>query len=228
MNPTRLRSSPKNFHASHQNMDTNLVIGLAVLAIVVVAIYAYAPKIKSLLSGAGIEMFDGTALPGKPKSQVINPKAKNGGMGGNKMNTAGPVALANQHVKPAPVPSPSAAGKTAEGFADLASVGSEMGPVPMEAAHKPQGCYPREHLNPMDLLPNDPNSQWAQVNPQGAGDIQGKNFLSAGALIGINTIGQSLRNANLQLRAEPPCPQTVVGPWNQSTIEPDLQRRSLE
>ena len=99
----------------------------------------------------------------------------------------------------------------------------------MAAANKPQGCYPREQLNPNDLLPQDSAvSQWAQVNPKGAGDIQGKNFLSAGALIGVNTIGQSLRNANLQIRAEPPCPQVKVGPWMQSTIEPDLGRRPLE
>ena len=79
-----------------------------------------------------------------------------------------------------------------------------------------------------DLLPSDLNSQWAQVNPQGSGDLQGKNFLSAGALIGVNTIGQSLRNSNLQLRSEIPNPQIQVGPWQQSTIEPDLQRRPLE
>jgi len=209
-------------------MDQNLDIGLVVLAVVAVAIYAYAPKIKSLLSGAGIEMFEGTALPSAPKKQKIRTGANNGGMGGNKMNTAGPASLANQHVANAPTPSASAAGQTAEGFADFASVGSEMGPVPMAAAHKPQGCYPREHLSPMELLPNDPNSQWAQVNPQGAGDIQGKNFLSAGALIGINTIGQSMRNANLQLRAEPPCPQQQVSPWNIRTIAPDLSRKPLE
>ena len=50
----------------------------------------------------------------------------------------------------------------------------------------------------------------------------------AGALIGVNTIGQSLRNANYQLRSEPPNPQMKVGPWMQSTVEPDLMRRSLE
>lgn len=209
-------------------MDQNLLIGLVVLAVVAVAIYAYAPKIKSLLSGAGIEMFEGASLPGKPKDQKIKTRANNGGQGGSAMNTARSASLANQHVAPAPTPSASATGRTAEGFADFASVDSEMGPVPMAAAHKPQGCYPREHLNPMELLPNDPNSQWAQVNPQGAGDIQGKNFLSAGALIGINTIGQSMRNANLQLRAEPPCPQVSVSPWNISTIEPDLSRKPLE
>ncbi len=74
----------------------------------------------------------------------------------------------------------------------------------------------------------DQASKWAEVNPTGAGDISGKNFLSAGALIGVNTVGQSLRNANQQLRSEPPCPQVNVSIWNQSTIEPDLQRRPLE
>jgi hypothetical protein len=98
----------------------------------------------------------------------------------------------------------------------------------MNASKKPQDCYPREQLNPVDLLPQDTNSQWAQVNPTGAGDIQGKNFLSAGALIGVNTVGQSLRNANYQLRSEPANPQVNVSPWQQSTIEPDLNRRPLE
>ena len=215
-------------------MDQNLLIGLVVLAVVGVALYAYAPVLQSLLASAGVEMFV-DAKKSKPTAQKINPKATNGGMGGNKMNTAGRAAKAGPHVAkstgPAPAPAPAAApaDPKKEKFADYASFDdSGLGSIPMEGAHKPQGCYPREHLNPMELLPSDPNSQWAQVNPQGAGDIQGKNFLSAGALIGINTIGQSLRNANLQLRAEPPCPQQKVSPWMQSTIEPDLGRRPLE
>lgn len=203
--------------------DQNLIVGLVVLAVVVLAVYAYAPKLSGLLSGLGIEGFQGAPAPQAQKA--LDLKAKNGGMGGNKMNTVGPAAKAAQHVKKNP-PAPNAS--TKEHFADFASVGDSMGPVPMAASQKPQGCYPREQLNPMELLPSDPNSQWAQVNPQGAGDIQGKNFLSAGALIGINTIGQSLRNANLQLRAEPPNPQVQVGPWLQSTIEPDLIRKPLE
>jgi hypothetical protein len=203
--------------------DQNLIVGLIVLAVVVLAVYAYAPRLKSMLSGLGMEGFADGA-PGL-KTQKIKTPAPNGGMGGNKMNTTGPAAMMAQHAKKNP-PAPNAS--TKEHFADFASVGDSMGPVPMAASQKPQGCYPREQIKPMDLLPSDPNSQWAQVNPQGAGDIQGKNFLSAGALIGINTIGQSLRNANLQLRAEPPCPQVQVGPWNQTTIEPDLIRKPLE
>lgn len=204
--------------------DQNLIVGLVVLAVVVLAVYAYAPKLRSMLSGLGMEGFESNGAPGL-KTQKIKTPAPNGGMGGNKMNTTGPAAMSAQHAKKNP-PAPNAS--TKEHFADFASVGDSMGPVPMAAAHKPQGCYPREQINPMDLLPSDPNSQWAQVNPTGAGDIQGKNFLSAGALIGINTIGQSMRNANLQLRAEPPNPQMPPGPWNISTIEPDLIRKPLE
>jgi hypothetical protein len=101
-------------------------------------------------------------------------------------------------------------------------------PVPLKDAEKPANCYPKDQINPQELLPNDPNSKWAQVNPMGQGDIAGKNYLSAGALIGVNTIGQSMRNANYQLRSDPPNPQVKVSIWNQSTIEPDINRRSLE
>lgn len=101
-------------------------------------------------------------------------------------------------------------------------------PVPFAAAEKPANCYPKNQLAPQELLPNDPNSKWAQVNPMGSGDIAGKNFLNAGALIGVNTVGQSLRNASWDLRSEPPNPQVQVSPWMQSTIEPELQRRPLE
>ena len=101
-------------------------------------------------------------------------------------------------------------------------------PMPFKDAQKPANCYPKDQIAPQELLPNDPNSKWAQVNPQGQGDIAGKNYLSAGALIGVNTIGESLRNANYQLRSDPPNPQVKVSIWNQSTIEPDINRRPLE
>ena len=79
-----------------------------------------------------------------------------------------------------------------------------------------------------DLLPIDGNNQWAQLSPAGAGELQGINLLKSGYHIGIDTIGQTLRNANLQIRSEPPNPQINVGPWNQSTISPDLMRTPLE
>ncbi len=86
-----------------------------------------------------------------------------------------------------------------------------------------------QQLTANDLLPNDANSsQWAQVYPTGESKLKDRNFLQAGYHIGINTVGQTLRNANLQLRSEPPNPQVKVSPWIQSTIEPDLGRKPFE
>jgi len=92
----------------------------------------------------------------------------------------------------------------------------------------PSACNKQNIQNPADLLPKDKNSQWAQLNPAGKGDLANINLLKAGYHIGIDTIGQTLRNANLQIRSEPPNPQINVGPWNQSTITPDFLRPPLE
>jgi len=92
----------------------------------------------------------------------------------------------------------------------------------------PKGCFPKDQLNPQELLPGDANSTWAQVNPAGQGDLGSQNFLNAGHHIGVNTVGQTLRNSNMGLRSEPPNPQLKVSPWNQTTIDPDSNRRGLE
>ena len=71
------------------------------------------------------------------------------------------------------------------------------------------------------------NSGWG-LKPMGSGDFMGVNFLNAGYLIGIDSVGSSLRNANQQVRSEPPNPQLMVSPWNNTTIEPDSFRQPLE
>jgi hypothetical protein len=76
---------------------------------------------------------------------------------------------------------------------------------------------------PTDLLPSDSNSEWGKLNPLGSGALENVGLLSAGKLSGINTVGNTLRNANLQIRAEPANPKMTVGPWQQSTIERDTQ-----
>jgi hypothetical protein len=88
-------------------------------------------------------------------------------------------------------------------------------------------CNNQQITNPSDLLPKDINSDWSNINPANA-DLKNINLLSAGQLIGINTIGSSLRNSNLQERPEPVIPKTNIGPWNNSTIESDNHRRPLE
>jgi len=99
--------------------------------------------------------------------------------------------------------------------------GSQMNQLPSE-------CYPKDVLSSADLLPRDANSLWAQVSPSGQGSLADQNFLTSGFHIGINTVGQTLRNANRQLRSEPLNPQVKVSPWQQTTIEPDINRRPLE
>jgi hypothetical protein len=82
--------------------------------------------------------------------------------------------------------------------------------------------------NPADLLPNDQNSQWAALNPINNGNIQTPDLLQAGYHIGLDTIGQTLKNANLQLRSDPIIEKRDVGPWNNSTYEADYGRVPLE
>lgn len=184
------------------SFDYNLVIGLLVILVLGYLAYLY--------------------VPGLMKTAPRPRPAPSGVREGFNGSASGPSPSPSQQ-GPAPAPESSNPGNS------LSSYGQDsMGSVPMAAANKPKDCYPREQLNPTELLPSDVNSAWAAVNPHGAGDIQGKNFLSAGALVGVNTVGQSLRNANYQLRSEPPNPQVQVGPWMQTTIEPDLQRRPME
>ena len=94
-----------------------------------------------------------------------------------------------------------------------------------------RSCYPQNSLKPDDLLPQDKKNDVNNFNkeyPVGEGILKGVNFLEAGYQVGVNTVGQSLRNANQQLRSEPPNPQVNVSPWQNTTIGPDLARRPLE
>lgn len=106
---------------------------------------------------------------------------------------------------------------------------SQFRPVDYETKKVASDCFPKDRLTAEDLLPQDAaNSKWAQVAPAGQGDLQDQNFLTAGFQIGVNTVGSSLRNANLQLRSEPVIPQDTPWPIMQSTITPDTLRKPLE
>ena len=154
---------------------------------------------------------------------TVNKGAENAGMNANSPHTMATPLVTETALKAGPGVQGSK--KAGEGFADLSSY---EGPASFGAAEAPAGCYPRDQLTPSELLPRDMNSIWAEQNPMGPGSLKGKNFLSAGALIGVNTVGQSLRNANLQVRSEPPNPQVPVSIFNQSTISPDISHRPLE
>lgn len=88
----------------------------------------------------------------------------------------------------------------------------------------PPSCSQQQVVDPKELLPKDNNSEFSQLNPMGAGDLQDVSLLKSGYHIGINTVGNSLRNANMQIRSEPANPQLQIGPWNNTTIGPDARR----
>ncbi len=108
------------------------------------------------------------------------------------------------------------------GFAQVSGMNSGV------KSGMPSSCSPQSMPDPAALLPKDNNSAWAKLNPSGQGNLDSVSLLKAGYHIGIDTVGQSLRNANLQLRSEPANPQMNVGPWNNTTIEPDVMRVPLE
>ena len=133
-------------------------------------------------------------------------------------------------------------GSEGEGSVGDASVGAAIAasePLGQNESQKavtglgrtPSSCYPQQKLKPEDLLPTDESKAIQEFNiakPIGEGILQGVNMLDSSYHVGVNTVGQSLRNSNQQLRSEPPNPQVNVSPWMNTTIGPDLPRRPLE
>ena len=92
-----------------------------------------------------------------------------------------------------------------------------------------QQTYSETTLSSSELLPKGQiGADWAAVNPVGAEDLKGQNFLQAGYHSNINVVGiaQTNRNPTYDIRSETPNPQAKVGPFLQTTIDPDLFRAS--
>ena len=86
---------------------------------------------------------------------------------------------------------------------------------------------PRPVLSTGDLLPKDENKDWFQVPNSKFNLMQAVDLEVPEIKIGIDTVGQSRKNATYDLRAAPPNPKFVVSPWSNSTIEPDYNTKSL-
>jgi len=116
-----------------------------------------------------------------------------------------------------------------EGIDSMDSNFTNVEPTIQNETTNDVSCFPKSSLTAKDLLPNDAtDSKWANMNPSTGGSINDPNLLTAGWTIGVNSVSNSLRNANLQLRSEPPNPQQPVSPWMISTIGPDTNRKDLE
>lgn len=96
-----------------------------------------------------------------------------------------------------------------------------------------QQTYQETTLSSSELLPKgEIGASWSAVNPVGADDLKGQNFLQAGYHSNINIVGiaQTNRNASYDIRSELPNPQSKLGPFLNTTIDPDPFKasRSLE
>ena len=195
----------------------NMATGLLSVLILVALVYLIDPTLFGLLSRRSgfTGMIDAPSSVGESGIGYANPGRV------DKRNTEENPEAVGGDLTTSAFPPP----QGSEGFQNL---GDMEGPADFGSTNAPAGCHARDQLMPGELLPKDTNSVWSEQNPMGPGSLKGKNFLSAGALIGVNTVGQSLRNANWQFRSEPPNPQVPVSIFNQSTIQPDVNRRPLE
>jgi len=123
-----------------------------------------------------------------------------------------------------------------QAVAQVQQVAQQQQAVPQEAQAAPQEqqadamaiSMGKDDLTSADLLPNENGyASWGDAAPE-TNALEGRNFLESGHHFGINTVGQSLRNANVQLRSDPSIPQVDVGPWLQSTIDQDTNKRQFE
>lgn len=110
---------------------------------------------------------------------------------------------------------------------------SGMGPspskkIPVMSSTQPAQCEMKAGTGlASSLLPREVASQedFGQFAPEDI--LAGQNFLEPRNQIGFpESVGGALRNANQQLRAEPPNPKSPFT-WNNSTIVPDLMQRPL-
>ena len=94
-----------------------------------------------------------------------------------------------------------------------------------------QQTYSESTLSSSELLPKgEIGASWAAVNPVGAEDLKGQNFLQAGYHSNINVVGiaQTNRNPSYDIRSELPNPQSKIGPFLNTTIDPDPFKSSRQ
>ena len=105
---------------------------------------------------------------------------------------------------------------------EYASIGPSVGPAAGPSAGMSQGTGLASSLLPREIASEEDFGQFAPEDV-----LAGQNFLDPRQQIGFpETVGGALRNANQQIRKDPPNPKEPFV-WNNSTIVPDLMQRGL-
>lgn len=110
-------------------------------------------------------------------------------------------------------------------YTGLGSSGPVAGPAPGPSGSTcgmNQGTGLASSLLPREVATDEDFGQFAPEDI-----LKGQNFLEPRKQVGYpESIGGALRNANQQIRADPPNPKDPFV-WNNSTIVPDNMQRSL-
>jgi len=73
--------------------------------------------------------------------------------------------------------------------------------------------------DPDNLLPREEDADWFEVID--------KPINLRGRILTVKPINESLKIPDLELRPSPPCPKCDISPWLSSTVEPDINIKSL-
>lgn len=80
-------------------------------------------------------------------------------------------------------------------------------------------------FNSRELLPKETNKDWFEVHHNVK--VKNAHLINVYRPIGANTVSGTLRNPSYDFRGDVSNPRYIVGPWNQSTIDPDVNNRGL-
>ena len=86
-----------------------------------------------------------------------------------------------------------------------------------------------KNYNAKDYLPKEVNDDWFNTDfSQAKYKMNDDKLINTDKyIIGINTVGQSLKNASYDIRGAVNVPKYTVSPWNNSTVEPDYNIKPL-
>ena len=87
----------------------------------------------------------------------------------------------------------------------------------------------QQAFNVKDFLPKEINDEWFETDFSLAKyQLNDDKLINTDRyIIGINTVGESLKNASWDIRGTVYCPKAVISPWNNSTYEPDFNLKPL-
>jgi len=80
-----------------------------------------------------------------------------------------------------------------------------------------------------DFLPQEVNDEWFNTDfSQAKYNLNENKLINTDKyIIGVNTVGQSLKNASYDIRGTIANPKFSISPWNNSTYEPDYNLKPL-